>query len=195
MEQNLNLKAGAIASAVYILSKDVLKEREADIVFRILKGENLKQIGRDYGIGDDRVRQIAKKSFHFLKEKVESYQSVKEKYEVLKKQYDLLEMLYKCLQDVAINKLSNGLVKSPQKEIPAVLTQRITDCGFSVRCMNCLKGASIEYVYELAAKKRVDLLKFRNFGKKSLVEIDDFFKENGIEFGTDLSIYILPCNE
>ena len=59
----------------------------------------------------------------------------------------------------------------------------VANCGFSVRAMNCLKAADITTVRELVRYHRCDLLKFRNFGERSLNEIEDFLTEHGLTFG------------
>jgi DNA-directed RNA polymerase subunit alpha len=61
----------------------------------------------------------------------------------------------------------------------------------SVRALNCLKSAEVETLGELVRYNKNDLLKFRNFGKKSLTELDDLLERNNLEFGMDISKYKL----
>ena len=59
----------------------------------------------------------------------------------------------------------------------------------SVRALNCLKAAEVDTLGELVAFAKSDLLKFRNFGKKSLVEIEELLQSKGLSFGMDISRY------
>ena len=63
--------------------------------------------------------------------------------------------------------------------------------NLSVRTLNCLKAADVETLGDLVQFNKTDLLKFRNFGKKSLSELDDFLERLNISFGTDISKYKL----
>jgi DNA-directed RNA polymerase subunit alpha len=72
-----------------------------------------------------------------------------------------------------------------------LLKSRLYDMDLSVRAINCLKSADIETLGELVSRSKSDLLKFRNFGKKSLVELEQLVKDKGLEFGMDISQYKL----
>ncbi len=61
----------------------------------------------------------------------------------------------------------------------------------SVRALNCLKAADVETLGDLVQFNKTDLLKFRNFGKKSLTELDDLLESLNLSFGTDISKYKL----
>ena len=61
----------------------------------------------------------------------------------------------------------------------------------SVRALNCLKAAEVDTLGDLVKFQKSDLLKFRNFGKKSLTELDDLLEHHGLSFGTDTSKYKL----
>jgi DNA-directed RNA polymerase alpha subunit len=77
----------------------------------------------------------------------------------------------------------------------SILTKRLVDCNLSVRTLNCLKAygekingewvyIDIETVGDLTRHTKTDMLKLRNFGKKCLIELDDFLNELGLEWGT-----------
>ena len=72
-----------------------------------------------------------------------------------------------------------------------LLKQRLVDLDLSVRALNCLKAAEVETLGELVQFSKNDLLKFRNFGKKSLSELDDLLAANNLSFGMDVSKYKL----
>ena len=70
-----------------------------------------------------------------------------------------------------------------------LLNQRLQDMDLSVRALNCLKAAEVDTLGELVKFHRSDLLKFRNFGMKSLTELDELLERNGLAFGMDISRY------
>ena len=72
-----------------------------------------------------------------------------------------------------------------------LLNQRLVDMDLSVRALNCLKAAEVDTLGQLVKYHRSDLLKFRNFGKKSLTELDELLEKNGLAFGMDISRYKL----
>jgi DNA-directed RNA polymerase subunit alpha len=72
-----------------------------------------------------------------------------------------------------------------------LLKTSLEDLDLSVRAYNCLKAAKINTLGELVKYDTHELLKFRNFGKKSLVEIEELLQTKGLTFGMDLSKYKL----
>ncbi|RLD27030.1 MAG: DNA-directed RNA polymerase subunit alpha [Bacteroidetes bacterium] len=72
-----------------------------------------------------------------------------------------------------------------------ILKKKLSDMDLSVRALNCLKAADIESLGDLVSYKKTDLLKFRNFGKKSLTELEDLIENNGLTFGMNVSKYKL----
>ena len=72
-----------------------------------------------------------------------------------------------------------------------LLKTSLEDLDLSVRAYNCLKAAKINTLAEMVKYDTHELLKFRNFGKKSLVEIEELLQEKGLTFGMDLSKYKL----
>ncbi len=72
-----------------------------------------------------------------------------------------------------------------------LLKTRLVDLDLSVRALNCLKAADVDTLGDLVQFNKTDLLKFRNFGKKSLTELDDLLESKNLSFGTDISKYKL----
>ena len=75
--------------------------------------------------------------------------------------------------------------------IRQLLKTKLVDMDLSVRALNCLKAADVETLGELVSYNRNDLLKFRNFGKKSLNELDQLVDVKGLEFGMNTAKYKL----
>ncbi|WP_047448233.1 DNA-directed RNA polymerase subunit alpha [Alistipes sp. ZOR0009] len=72
-----------------------------------------------------------------------------------------------------------------------MLKTKLVDMDLSVRALNCLKAAEVETLGDLVKFHRNDLLKFRNFGKKSLTELDELLDSMSLSFGMDVSKYKL----
>ncbi len=75
--------------------------------------------------------------------------------------------------------------------IRQLLKTKLVDMDLSVRALNCLKAADVDSLGDLVAYNRNDLLKFRNFGKKSLAELDQLVESKGLEFGMNVAKYKL----
>jgi DNA-directed RNA polymerase subunit alpha len=72
-----------------------------------------------------------------------------------------------------------------------LLKTKLADMDLSVRALNCLKAADIDTLGDLVAFNKNDLLKFRNFGKKSLTELEELVEGKNLAFGMDVSKYKL----
>jgi DNA-directed RNA polymerase subunit alpha len=72
-----------------------------------------------------------------------------------------------------------------------LLKTKLVDLDLSVRALNCLKAADVETLGDLVSFNKNDLLKFRNFGKKSLTELEELVKSKNLEFGMNVSKYKL----
>ncbi|MBE9480364.1 MAG: DNA-directed RNA polymerase subunit alpha [Bacteroidetes bacterium] len=75
--------------------------------------------------------------------------------------------------------------------IRQLLKTKLVDLDLSVRALNCLKAADVETLGDLVTFNKNDLLKFRNFGKKSLTELEELVKMKNLEFGMNISKYKL----
>jgi len=72
-----------------------------------------------------------------------------------------------------------------------LLKTKLVDMDLSVRALNCLKAAEVDTLGDLVSFNKNDLMKFRNFGKKSLTELEELVQTKGLEFGMDLAKYKL----
>lgn len=72
-----------------------------------------------------------------------------------------------------------------------LLKTKLTDLESSVQALNCLKAADVTTLGELVSNHRHDLLKFRNFGKKSLTELEEKLESLNLNFGMDVTKYKL----
>lgn len=86
---------------------------------------------------------------------------------------------------------SNEVFDEEVLHMRQLLKSKLTDMDLSVRALNCLKSAEVETLAELVVFNKTDLLKFRNFGKKSLTELEDLLTSLNLSFGMDISRYKL----
>lgn len=93
-------------------------------------------------------------------------------------------------QEEETKKAEEDTLQTENKKMKTILLTPVEDLELSVRAHNCLKGASIKHVYELVRLQQSDLLKFRNFGKKSLTELSETVQSLGLEFGMDVEKYL-----
>jgi len=79
--------------------------------------------------------------------------------------------------------------------IRETLMMKLVDMGLSVRALNCLKSAEVETMADLVSFRKPELLKFKNFGKKSMDELDELVRSKGLSFGMNVANYKLDKEE
>jgi DNA-directed RNA polymerase subunit alpha len=88
-------------------------------------------------------------------------------------------------------KLDNEEFDEEVLHMRQLLKTKLIDLDLSVRALNCLKAAEVETLGDLVKFNKNDLLKFRNFGKKSLTELDELLESMSLSFGMDVTKYSL----
>ena len=86
---------------------------------------------------------------------------------------------------------TNEVFDAEKLHMRQLLKSKLVDMDLSVRALNCLKSAEVETLAELVVFNKTDLLKFRNFGKKSLTELEDLLTSLNLSFGMDITPYKL----
>lgn len=97
-------------------------------------------------------------------------------------------------QTMVIDSPGSGAIEPIDEEylhMRKLLKTSLSDLDLSVRAYNCLKAADVKTLGDLARLEISDMMKFRNFGKKSLAELEQLIQEKGLTFGMDLSKYKL----
>ena len=95
---------------------------------------------------------------------------------------------------ITLEDIANGEDEEFDEEVlhmRQLLKTKLVDMNLSVRALNCLKAADVATLGDLVQFNKNDLLKFRNFGRKSLTELDDLLESLNLSFGTDISRYKL----
>ena len=80
-------------------------------------------------------------------------------------------------------------VDEERQRVRRMLERSVEELELSVRSSNCLRAAEIKTIGDLVQKSEPEMLKYRNFGRKSLKEIQDILSEMGLHFGMDISPY------
>lgn len=170
------------------------ERRGDDMIELLLHGYDVKYIAEKYGISPERVHQIVEKDLRILNCEGQQYIKIKEENERLKEELQTLENNVKSLRSFR-EPGAESLEYSKVDVQESILKKRLVDCNLSVRTLNCLKAygekingewvyIDIETVGDLSRHTKTDMMKLRNFGKKCLIELDDFLKELGLEWGT-----------
>lgn len=93
--------------------------------------------------------------------------------------------------DLEPEETPSEIQKDAEKErVKKILLTNVDDLELSVRAHNCLKAANIKNLAELVMREESEMLKFRNFGRKSLSELTEIVENLGLEFGMDVDLYI-----
>ena len=173
----------------------VLNEREAKVVTMLIEGKTMEEIGEDLYISRERVRQIffkaIRKSSHIahLKEELDAYEQLKKKYATLQEAVNVMDDDFKeyVRMKVEAKTMDDDPVElSKEDEFLNFLSTPLSEFDFSVRCLNCLRYADIRTIADLVRLQKRDVLCLRNFGKKSLTELDDFIEEKGLQWGMNV---------
>lgn len=173
------------------------------MVSLLLAGKDVKTISEQFGVTPERVKQIMDKELRILQCEATIYTRLKEENESMREQIQTLKnnvaSLESAIVDMKIRHTDINIEKVPVDAQENILTKKLVDCFLSVRALNCLKSYSekingewvdkpIETVGELARLHKTDLLKIRNFGKRTLNELDDFLNSIGLKWGTNYII-------
>ena len=146
-----------------------------------------------YSIEDYRVEQ--KTDYEKLNLEITTDGSIHPK-EALKEAAKILIQHFMLFSDekITINMDDNSEADTLDDEalrMRQLLKTKLSDQDLRVRALNCLKAADVDTVGDLVKLNRNDLLKFRNFGKKSLTELDELLASLNLKFGMDVSLYKL----
>lgn len=162
-----------------------LTNKEIEIMQMYLLGNSMVDMAKKYHVTTQCVSEGWRKA---LRRYATSKNEIVERDEMIDEMRETIKE-----QNKRIHELENGVHLEDYTpdyiKTAKFLMTNILDLDLSVRCTNCLICANIETVYDLVMFHRADLLKFRNFGKKSLRELDELLEDNGLAFGMDVSRY------
>lgn len=181
-----------------------VSDRSFDILSQFLSGKGLKEIAEWHKLSTERTRQILCKTIRSLNYRTGKYDTLRKENCELERRIRILEAECKelrkevGLKDNECEKLRKKVSLNEPVENNTETTYRewkgidpstpLADLDLSVRALNCLKAANIETLYDLVRFNKRDLLRYRNFGKKTLVEINDILESLGVYFGIPIKI-------
>ena len=189
---------GVLCAAV---NGGVICEREYSVLCRLLEKERATAIAEEYGLSRASIYLIARKGVRKIAE-MQDYRELQEQVEKAREKVAAADELI-VLQRNEIERLTKELsayvppVAEPEAGDAEVLAMRnllktkIVDLDLSVRALVCLKAYDIETLADLVPYSRIDLLKFRNFGRKTLSEVADLLDSMGLTFEMDVRKYML----
>ena len=187
-----------ITSMIDSVSDDIMADRERNILKYYLDGSEFEAIGDEYGLTRERVRQIIEKAMRKLGS-LEPYGDVLNRCSELENENLMLKATLKR-QEAELDALrgkkdeaEDSTLSEQDRQVLELLNTRLVDMNLTVRALNCLKAADLETFADLVKCQKTDLLKFRNFGRKSLGELDDLLEDESertgvrFSFGMDVS--------
>ena len=183
MELTISKGRGYVAAEDNQLEDLPLGTIAIDSIFTPIKNVN-------YNIEDYRVGQ--KTDFEKLNINITTDGSIEPK-DALTEAAKILIQHFMLFSDEKIN-LEEEILEDFDEDtlhMRQLLKTELTEFGLSVRALNCLKTAEVFTLGELVSFKKSDMLKFRNFGKKSLTELEELIDEKGLHFGFDIAKYNL----
>ena len=173
------------------IAGEFLTARECSVIDDVLNFVPIHEIAERLGLTAVRVRQIFNKALrrvmHFSRNIAGNYEAMKDEASTLKQEIVALREAVnaKAKENIA---LKSELVKytpqfSVEENVDDFIFKNLDYWDLSVRALNCLRNAGINSVMDLVKKERKELLDLRNFGKKSLNEIESFLAAHGLKLG------------
>ena len=170
-----------------------ITSRESLVMRRIIAGDDIGWIAEDFGLTRSRIMQIFYKGCRKARRlkdirdnldeldrlRIENV-GLKNTVRVMSNELKKKMVCYNLSDEERIRKIRET------DEVIKTLSTSLRDCNLSVRALHCLRAAEIGTVGELVRYNKSDLLKFRNFGKRSLSELDDLLNSVGLSFGMDV---------
>lgn len=159
--------------SIYVTMRDVglFNERERGIFSMIIEGSTLEEVSKKYDITKERVRQIFCRSLRRARYAIEKFAYERKKIEEYKKRIEILEVENRILRK-----------ESNTQDTERLKISLLIDMEFSVRALSCFKTAKIETLEELIRTPSTELLKYRNIGRKTIMEIRDYMKAHNIDW-------------
>lgn len=164
----------------FILSyRPLLTEVEISIIQSMIEHRSVNAVAATFDLSPARILQILHKSIKKL--------ATARRYDDMMNEIDSLKHTVTYLKE----KLALCNVKPEGVEADEiVLKRKLVDTVISVRALNCLRWMEIRTVAELVSLKKSELIKIRNFGKKTLRELEELVDSLGLEFGMDIPDYL-----
>lgn len=192
-----------IETMIDSVGDDIMSERERIVLKYYFDGSEFEAIGEEFGITRERTRQIIEKGMRKLgtlkpygevlaeRDKMASdmqilAESCKRQEAELKDLRNKLHIEVERRTHMTADEKAIDELDEKDRQILELLNTRVRDMCISVRAINCLLSLDIETFGDMVSHCKTDLLKARNFGKKTLTELDDMLDVLSIQYGVEL---------
>lgn len=166
---------GSLCTLLELTSQGGMREKK--IMQAFFNGDRISNIAYEFGLSRERVRQIVIKAIRKFNYSIEELADLKQENNSLKEEIKNVKMQL-IMQE--------GEEEEQSEDVPpSVFSIRLVNCNLPVRVLNVTKAADIDTIGDLVQYSKFEMVKFRNFGKKSLMQLDEFIHEMGLEWGMD----------
>ena len=166
---------------------DCFDPRYADVVLAVLNGKPYREIAERMKLKEPSIAAIWRKALRKFAYTMNRIDVLEKEVERLNKEVENRESIILDLN----SKLDNQetIEQNEYKRMRILLAKDVCNLELSVRVLNVLRYAEINTLGDLVKLNRLDLMKFRNFGRKSLMELDELLENNGLSWNMDTTIY------
>lgn len=164
---------GSLCTLLELTSQGGMREKKIMQAFFI--GDRISNIAEEFELSRERVRQIVIKAIRKFNYAIAD----------LKQENNSLKEEIKNVKMQLIMQEGEKEEEQPEDVPPSVFSIRLVNCNLPVRVLNVTKAADIDTIGDLVQYSKFDMVKFRNFGKKSLMQLDEFIHVMGLEWGMD----------
>lgn len=170
---------------------DILVPREKEILLKLLNGASISTLSDEFMLSKQRIHELIDRSAY----KISIHEN---EIAILQHEIAGLKSVIEKKNDeiIKLNRIINGEIvdgveiTETTKQMSKLLDTNVRDLDTSIRLQNCLiYGGECKTLRDVVKMDRNYFLKFRNFGKKSLTELDEILQSYGIWYGMDLSLY------
>ena len=178
-----------------------LNDRELAVMQTIIKTGSLEDAAKEHNVSRERIRQIYTRAIRRcnalsgVQERLQELNDLREENSTLKGEIRALERSlaeFTRLKALTEQMDEDERIKAfmEKDSMCQIFNTRIYDLDLSVRALNCLRAADIETIGDIVSKTKLQLMHLRNFGNRSVCEIEDLLNTMGLSFGMDVdSIY------
>nr|DAG60887.1 MAG TPA: DNA-directed RNA polymerase subunit alpha [Caudoviricetes sp.] len=165
---------GSLCTLLELTSQGGMREKK--IMQAFFNGDRISNIAEELELSRERVRQIVVKAIRKFNYAIKELADLKQENNSLKEEIKNVKMQL-IMQE--------GEEEQSEDVPPSVFSIRLVNCNLPVRVLNVTKAADIDTIGDLVQYSKFEMVKFRNFGKKSLMQLDEFIHEMGLEWGMD----------
>ena len=166
---------GSLCTLLELTSQGGMREKK--IMQAFFNGDRISNIAEELELSRERVRQIVVKAIRKFNYAIKELADLKQENNSLKEEIKNVKMQL-IMQE--------GEEEEQSEDVPpSVFSIRLVNCNLPVRVLNVTKAADIDTIGDLVQYSKFEMVKFRNFGKKSLMQLDEFIHEMGLEGGMD----------